>query len=75
MTPADELRAAATTLRDWTTDETTDRWAPSAIAAFGPDMAAWLDEEAARLDATATPFWQEAVGRHPLAVARRIIAA
>lgn len=46
------------------------------IAAMGPNVALaladWLDETAAHLAATATPFWQEGVGRHPLAVARGI---
>lgn len=46
------------------------------IAAMGPNvglaLADWLDQEADRLAATATPLWQEAVGRHPLAIARAL---
>jgi hypothetical protein len=39
----------------------------------GAALADWLDAEAARLDATALPFWQETVGRHALAVARQLL--
>jgi hypothetical protein len=47
------------------------------IATMGPGVGAaladWLDAEAARLEATALPFWQETVGRHALAVARALL--
>jgi hypothetical protein len=86
--PADELRAAAATLRTWIADEP-DRLLGPAILAFGPDLAGWLDEEAHRYDAAVTAarnvFHDDPAGRdaflttgagrpseHALAVARQI---
>lgn len=46
MTPADELRAAAKTVRTWVTEEPPAGWAPTAITAFGPSLADWLEQAA-----------------------------
>ncbi|WP_189764680.1 hypothetical protein [Streptomyces xanthochromogenes] len=45
--PADELQAAAEKIRVWVADEPTRPWAPGALAIFGPELADWLEAEAA----------------------------
>lgn len=49
MTAADELAAAAQTVRAWVSTEPPTRWAPSAITAFGPGLADWLDATVAEM--------------------------
>ncbi len=44
LTPAEELRAAAATARSWAAADSSDPWTPSALAAFGSDLARWLEE-------------------------------
>jgi len=74
LTPADELRAAAATARDWAAADSSDLWLPSALAAFGPGLARWLDATAIRLEGTTHAAWQDAIEPQALATARAINA-
>ncbi|MGX1254128.1 hypothetical protein RKD48_006639 [Streptomyces ambofaciens] len=79
MNPAVELRTAAYKVRSWVAETEAARWAPSAITAFGPDLAEWLDHESnlahdAHLwtDRESCGWCGEPANAHALAVARAI---
>lgn len=54
LTPADVLRAATATLRAWIETEPDQSFGTSAISAFGPALASWLEEEAHRYEGAVT---------------------
>ncbi|MGW6531425.1 hypothetical protein [Streptomyces venezuelae] len=72
MTPAEEITAAAKTVRGWTAEEPAAVWGPTDIAQFGPALADWLDATAARLQQHTHPGWQDMAEPHALTVARTI---
>ena len=75
MTPAEELRTAAQTLRTarFPGAMTSTRTAAAIISARLP-LADWLETTAIRLDHSTHPSWQENVEPKALAVARTINA-
>lgn len=75
MTPAEEITAAAQTLRDAAfRGAMTATPAVAALLRARHAIADWLDAEAARITATAHPTWHETIAPHALAVARLINA-
>ncbi|MFD3802619.1 hypothetical protein ACFWTC_03100 [Streptomyces sp. NPDC058619] len=75
MTPSEELRAAAETLRAATIRGaiTATPAVAALVRARGP-LAELLDDHAARLDATTHPSWQEGIAGPALTVARALLA-
>ena len=73
LTPADELRAAAATARSWVAADSSTAWAPSAIAAFGPDLATVFNQWA-RLADLDPDLLNRIGGQETLATARAINA-
>jgi hypothetical protein len=71
--PADELRAAAQTLRQTATiGAYTATPAGAALLRAREPLAQWLCATASHLDANTHPGWQETTAGLPLAVARAI---
>ena len=73
--PVARRRAAVEVLRRWVAEAPPQPWAPGAVAAFGPELARWLDAVAVRLTHSTHPDWQETVEAHAFATADAILAA
>lgn len=74
MTPSEQCAAAAAALRQPHPGAAiTATSAMAALLRAREPLADWLDAEAARLAATAHPYWQDTVAPHAVAVARAIL--
>jgi hypothetical protein len=75
LTPAAVLRAAAGRLRGWAAAAPGERWAPGAVAAFGPQLADWLEFFAqTEFDPEADIQVTDRSHEKALAVARAVLA-